>query len=229
MGLVETNPAIAQYRGGTSPDFYQNDPVEKGASQKGSLHLRWYPMGLINTSDINFTLGADYGYGTNKSLALDLGYIFASIYGNAANELKPASGLVARVTHRWYIPGSRNGFFWEAEAAAKLATYQAEDQWVGRGVVNGVPAYEQLMPISSKKNVFLLNGKFGQHVSFAPGGRLGFEWCAGLGIRYRDYYADLPDDAMIQEFDTWGYDPWDYGSVWLPDMQVNLRLTWKLK
>jgi hypothetical protein len=229
--MFAAGPAgFAQYRGGKNPGQVTPDrQYFKESSEKGTINLRWYPFGLLNTSDLNLTLGAEYGYHAHQTIALDLGYIMASVYGNSSGQLEPASGLIARVNHRWYLDKTRHSFFMEAEAATKLAKYKSENQWVGRGVVEGVPAYEELMPVSSKKEVLTLLGKFGQRNSFVPDGRLGFEWVVGLGIRYRNYYPDLPDDAQVLTNNGWGINPWNYGSGWLPDFQLNLRLTWKLK
>jgi len=219
----------AQYRGGEKQEPFFYNQRAKPFAKKGDIHLRWYPFGLINTADMNVTFGGEYVYADKKSVSLDAGYIFASIYGNAAGDLMPATGWQTRVNHRWYLSDSRDPLFLEAEAAIKSARYKSGAQWVGRGVVDGVPAYEQLMEVTSRKDVFMAAAKFGQHVSFSPGSRLGFEWAAGLGIRYRNYYPDLPDDAQVITFGGWGFNPWNYGEEWLPDMQVTFRLTWKLK
>jgi hypothetical protein len=221
--------AHAQYRGGGNAEDYKDKNRFGPFAKKGEVHLRWYPFGLINTADMNLTFGAEYVYAANKSISLDAGYIFASIYGNSSGDLGPSSGWLTRVNHRWYLSNKRDPFFLEAEAALKSARYKSGNQWVGRGVVDGVPAYEELMQVTSRKEVFTLGAKFGQHISFTPGGRLGFEWSAGLGIRYRNYYPDLPDDAQVSNFDGWGFNPWNYGEQWLPDMQVVFRLTYKIK
>lgn len=221
--------ANAQYRGGKNLEDYKGKSSMGTFAGKGDIHLRWYPFGLINTADMNLTFGAEYAYAANKSLSLDAGYIFASIYGNSSGDLEPATGWLTRVNHRWYLSNARDPLFLEGEAALKSARYKSENQWVGRGVVNGVPAYEELMTVTSRKDVFTLGAKFGQQVSFTRGGRLGFEWNVGLGVRYRNYYPDLPDDAMVTNFGGWAFNPWNYGEEWIPDMQINLRLTWKLK
>lgn len=218
----------AQYRGGKNADDYKSIKSQRAFAQKADVHLRWYPFGLINTADMNITFGAEYVYATNKSLSLDAGYIFASSYGNSSGDIMPATGWLTRVNHRWYLSDKRAPFFLEAEAAIKSARYKSGDQWVGRGVVEGVPAYEELMQVTSRKEVFMAGAKFGQHVSFSPGGRLGFEWSAGLGVRYRNYYPDLPADAQVITFGGWGFNPWNYGEEWLPDMQVVFRLTYKI-
>ncbi len=219
--------ANAQYRGGR-----QREPIsynKKSFVKKEDLRLRWYPFGLINTADMNLTFGAEYTYANQKSISLDAGYIFASSYGNSSGNIMPATGWLARVNHRWYLSGSRDPFFLEAEAAFKSGRYKSGDQWVGRGVVDGVPAYEQLMQVTSKKEVVMMSAKFGQLVSFSRGGRLGFDWAAGFGIRYRNYYPDLPDDAQVITFGGWGFNPWNYGEQWLPDLQVAIRLVYRIR
>jgi hypothetical protein len=229
VSLVIAASAFAQYRGGENADQFVYGRRSRTFAKKGDIHLRWYPFGLINTADMNVTFGAEYVYADKKSISFDAGYIFASIYGNSNGDLMPATGWLTRLNHRWYLSDARDPLFLEAEAALKAARYKSGDQWVGRGVVDGVPAYEQLMEVTSRKEVFMAAAKFGQHVSFAPGGRLGFEWAAGLGVRYRHYYPDLPDDAQVITFGGWGFNPWNYGEDWLPDFQLTFRLTWKLK
>jgi hypothetical protein len=213
---------------------YYNGKVPRGGKMvtytevgKDDLHLRWYPLGLINFYDLNLTFGAEYSYTNNKSFILDAGYIMASIYGNETGDLQPASGFMVKTAHRWYYGRRRNHMFVDAEAGFKAVRYKSENQWVGRGVVGGTPAYEELMTVTSRKDVFTLGARVGKRVTFSPTSPMGMEFWWGLGIRYRHYYPDLPDDAQIQQFRGWFINPMDYDESWLPDIQVGMRLTLK--
>lgn len=197
--------------------------------ENGDLQFRWSPLGLINVFDLNLTLGAEYSYATNKSLILDAGYIMASIYGNVNDELQPATGYIVKAAHRWYYGTRRKPTFLETEAGFKNARYKSGNQWVGRGVVGGIPAYEELMQVTSRKDVFTFGVRMGKGFTFGATSPMGMEFWWGLGIRYRHYYPDLPDDAQILQNRGWFINPLDYDESWLPDIQVGMRLTLKAR
>jgi hypothetical protein len=197
--------------------------------QKGDIRLRWQPLGLINVFDMNVTVGAEYNYAVNKGITFDAGYIFASLYGENgfADNINPASGVILRAGHRWYL-GKYSLSMIETEAGLKKATYKSGEQWVGRNVVGGVPAYEELMRITSKKEVYTFNVKYGRRFVFNRNGPMSLELLFGLGIRYRNYYPDLPGDAQNNIENPFVSNPWSYGSSWLPDFPLLVRLTYKL-
>lgn len=197
--------------------------------QQGEVRLRLQPLGLVNVYDMNLTVGTEYAYRDNRSVTFDLGYVFASLFGQNVNtgDIGPASGVIVRSGHRWFF-GRYGAQFIEAEGGLKAVKYRGEEEWVGRGVVNGVPAYEELMRINSKKEVVTLNAKYGFRFSFGKQSPVGMEVFAGLGIRYRNYYAQLPADAEVVQFAGWGFDPFEYGSGFVPDLQMGIRFTYKL-
>ncbi len=213
----------AQYNNGQAPQNGKRKVTQQ--VDKGDLHLRWYPLGLINIFDQNLTLEAEYSYVSNRSMILDAGYVMASTYGNESGKIKTASGFIIKTAHRWYFGKGYNPSFIDAEAGFKSVRYQSEDQWVGRGVVAGTPAYEELMQVESQKDVFTLGARIGKRVTFSPTSRVGMEFWGGLGIRYRHYYPKLPQDAETPQDMGWFSNPMDYGENWFPDFQLGLRLT----
>lgn len=220
-----------KYKGSLGPHNPHVDGKRVAAQwvNKGDLNLRWYPLGLLNLFDMNLTIGAEYGYGQNKSLILDGGYILASVLGNEDGSLRPASGFIVKTAHRWYYGKRRSESFLDAEATFKKSWYQSGDQWVGRGVVDGVPAYEELMPVNSDKDVFTAGVRMGSRLRFSQNSPVGLEWWWGLGVRYRHFYPNLPADAQFDNGDPWFFDPFNYSENWLPDLQLGLRLTWRTK
>jgi hypothetical protein len=216
----------AQYYNGRAPKN-AFDKVGNTWVEKGDLHLRWYPLGLVNFYDLNITVGSEVSYATNKSYIVDLGYVMASIYGSETGDLRPAKGGILKTTHRWYYGKKYKEVFLDAEAGLKMVKYKNDEQWVGRGVVNGVPAYEELMSFTSRKDVFFLGARLGKRIIFSPTSPVGLELWWGLGIRYRHYYPDLPDDAQVIQFQGWFFNPLEYDESWLPDLQMGLRLTWR--
>jgi hypothetical protein len=208
---------------------YTRKSMQEVWMQQGEVRLRWQPLGLVNVYDMNLTVGVEYAYRDNRSVMLDVGYIFSSLYGQTNNSggLSPASGLILRSGHRWFF-GRYGAQFIEAEGGLKAVKYKGDEEWVGRGVVNGVPAYEELMRITSKKEVVTLNAKYGYRFAFGRQSPVSMEIFAGIGVRYRNYYPQLPADAEVIEFAGWGFDPFSYGSDILPDFPMGLRLTLKL-
>ncbi|HSK12886.1 MAG TPA: hypothetical protein VK907_06695 [Phnomibacter sp.] len=208
---------------GKNPDAVQ----AKTWVQPNEWYLRWQPLGLIDLFDMNLTLGAEHAYSADRSFALDAGYVFASVYGNENNDLQGASGFTLRVAHRWYY-GSNSPWFVEPTIGMKMVRYGGDEQWVGRGVVNGVPAYEQWMKVGSKKEVVNANLRIGLRSRMDKGQRIGVEIYAGLGLRYRNYYQNIPPDAIIEEPVTWGFDPFAFGKGVTIDIPMGFRLLCRL-
>ena len=222
---------VAQYHNGKSPEneSLKNQNHPNKWVDKGDIHLRWYPMALLNFYDMSLTVGGEYSYAVNKSIILDAGYIMASVLGDESGDLKPATGLNLKTTHRWYYGKRKQGTFVDIEAGFKTAKYKGGEQWVGRGVVDGVPAYEELMPVTSRKDVFTFGARMGKRIPFSPTGPVNLELWWGLGIRYRHYYPNLPEGSQLASPQAWFFDPFDYDESWLPDFQMGLRLTFRVK
>lgn len=189
------------------------------------LRARWAAFGFLNLADPNFTLGAEYAYGRAKSIGLDLGYIYASNTNTWANPTK-ADGLLLRLAHRWYVSRGNSPLYLEAELFAKTVKMQPEERWVNRGVVAGIPSYEQLMMVRSRKQVASFGPRFGQHIALGRNGIWGAEWAIGTGIRYRKIFANLPADAELPQPVGWFLNFNRFGDSWGIDMQINLRLTY---
>lgn len=235
LGLITYNclPAIGQYYyDGQNYRYKAPDSLQKKNDwvQQGDIRLRWQPLGLINTFDMNLTVGAEYIYAAKKGVSVDLGYIFASTYGNNGGtaSLRPATGGILRLGHRWYV-GRRSPQFLEAEAGIKWARYRSEETWVGRGVVAGVPSYEELMVYTSRKQVYNLNVKYGYRVDFSRTSPINMEVLMGVGVRYRNFQPDLPEDAaVIVPAGFINFNVFEYGSRWMPDVPIWIRLTYRL-
>jgi hypothetical protein len=84
------------------------------------------------------------------------------------------------------------------------------------------------MSVTSKKEVFTLNVKYGYRIDFGRRSPVSLEFLMGLGVRYRNYYPELPKDAQLTNPQAWFFNPFNYGSGWMPDMPLWLRLTYKL-
>lgn len=221
----------AQYHNGKSPEneSLKNQNHPNKWVDKGDIHLRWYPYALINIYDLSLTVGGEYSYAANKSMILDVGYIMASVLGDASWDMNSATGIVLKTTHRWYYGKGKQGSFVDIEAGFKTAKYKGQEEWVGRDVVNGIPAYEELMQVTSRKDVFTFGARMGKRIAFSPTGPVNLELWWGLGIRYRHYYLNLPEGSQWEPPRPWIFNPFNYDESWFPDFQMGLRLTFRVK
>lgn len=193
--------------------------------EANKFRLRWYFLGFVNMADPNLTVGAEYAYNNKKSIGFDVGYIFAS---NTETPLdaKNASGFQTKLSHRWYLSGGFDPVFLEAELFFKSVSMQPRERWVNRGVVAGVPAYEQLMEVQTRKHVFSIGPRLGQHIKIDKAGKYGFEWAVGVGMRYRRVFNNLPADAELPQPNVWLFgNLFRFGQTWRPDVTLNLRAT----
>ncbi|MCU0375404.1 MAG: hypothetical protein MUF24_08860 [Chitinophagaceae bacterium] len=216
--------------------FSQFEPYEPGRGRANGksaitglevqkLRARWAAFGFLNLADPNFTVGAEYAYGRARSIGLDLGYIYASNTNTWANPTR-ANGLLLRLAHRWYVSRGNSPLYLEAELFAKTVKMQPVERWVNRGVVAGIPAYEQLMMVRSRKQVLSFGPRFGQHIALSRNGIWGAEWAIGMGIRYRRLFANLPADAELPQPAGWFLNFNTFGESRGIDLQINLRVTY---
>ncbi|TAD81706.1 MAG: hypothetical protein EAY75_17370 [Bacteroidetes bacterium] len=189
------------------------------------VKLRWQPLGLLNVFDVNLTLGAEYFYAERRSVYLDAGYIFASAFSqNNGGAILPTAGMQLRGGHRWYL-GNSTPWFVETDARYKHVKYAENERWVGRNVVNGIPSFSELVRYNEKKDIITVEGKVGLLGRFGRNGNCAIESWIGLGLRYRNFYADLPADAQF--FDD-NFDFINYGRYTFLNVPLGLRLTWQL-
>lgn len=231
--LVAANVAIAQSQEPPSKPNYRYRQVRKPpppttAMQLHTLKARVQPLGLLNFVDMNLTGGLEYIYAKNKGISFDFGYVFASGRPQQNNSgLSPAVGFIGRLGHRFYI-SDQDAWFIDADITARTTRYNDGEQWVGRGVVNGVPAYEELMQVYSRFNAVIIECKGGRLAYLSPSGRSTFEYWLGLGARYRNFYAILPEDAMLPD-DGFQLFARRYGSSWLPSISIGCRFAFTIK
>ena len=203
-------------------------PPPTPAMQLHSLKARLQPLGLLNFLDMNITGGLEYVYAKKKSVSIDLGYVFASGRPSQNNSgLSPAVGFIGRLAHRFYL-SENDAWFIDADITARTTRYNDGEQWVDRGVVNGVPAYQELMQVYSRFNAVILECKGGRFAYIASSGKSTFEYWIGLGVRYRNFYAILPDDAVIPD-EGLALFTRPYGSAWLPSLSVGGRFTFTIR
>ncbi|MCU0333637.1 MAG: hypothetical protein MUF62_01155 [Chitinophagaceae bacterium] len=193
--------------------------------QANQLKLRWQPLGLLNVFDMNLTGGLEYVYRQRRAVFADLGYVFASTMGQQNDGgITSARGIIGRAGHRFYF-GRRPAAFVDTDLTYKGVRYDDGEQWIGRGVVNGVPAYEELMQVYSRKQVWTAEAKIGLVYSVHPQGKTTIENWLGLGIRWRNHLPLLPPDAQVPITTNWLLFDFDYSRLVIPQLSLGFRLT----
>jgi hypothetical protein len=187
---------------------------------------RWQPLGLIDPFDMNLTLGVEYAYHPKRSLTFDAGYIFASQYGSGSdgNGINPARGVLLRGGHRFYL-GPRKGSFLDTDLQYKGVRYRNEAQWIWRGVVNGIPAYEEWRSFDSKKKVWIAAVKFGVPIDFGRRSPLGVEFWVGFGVRNRTFSPDLPADASLSNQRNFIFNFNNFGESTRGELSIGFRMS----
>lgn len=148
--------------------------------------IRFNPLGLVDVNDLNVSFGAEKRFSEKSSVALDLGYIF---YDEKFRYQGRTHGIILRPAYRFF-PGE-SLFFVEAELHYKLVTHRITD-WVGRGVVNDVPAYFQYTRFRLRKEVLGIHVKAGRQYYLSD--KIWLELYLGIGVHFRKYrIANHPD------------------------------------
>lgn len=140
--------------------------------------LRFNPFALVPLYDLNISFGVEQKISKKSSFALDLGYV---PYSEQFSR-KRANGFVIRPAYRFFPNGNR--FFLEAELHYKQVTQKMAD-WIGRDVVNNVPAYEEYVEFKLRKKVWGAHLKLGRQYYISN--RLWLEFYLGFGVHYRRY------------------------------------------
>ena len=195
--------------------------IQAQTGMKPEILGRFNVLGLLHPSDQNFSVGVEIRFNQQWSAGTDAGYIFYSNYLLQANR---TSGFIVRPFIRHYYKESRRSFV-EAELHYKMANYKLED-WVGREVVNGVPAYEELTKFTFRKQAFGLHVKFGKVNPLTKNKKLFIEYYLGMGIRWK-WNKSMDGEYRLQEGIFSGYktDP-EFTGLAVP---MGVRLLFKIK
>lgn len=144
----------------------------------GTRFIRMNITGLIDPMETNISGGIEYRFNDSWSVSCDAGWIFHSTY---FENIKSTSGIIFRPSARGYFQKSRRTFA-ELQFHYKNVTYKIED-WLGRGCINGIPAYEEFTTFRYRKKVAGLNLNFGYQGRISRNNKLWFDVYLGVGAR----------------------------------------------
>jgi hypothetical protein len=147
---------------------------------QGISFVRLNFTGLFDPVETNFSVGYEYRLKEKMSLAADLGYLFYSVY---FENITGTSGYIFRPSIRLFIDEKNRGYF-DTEIHYKHTNYKIED-WLGRGCVNGIPAYEEFTTFKYKRDILGLHLKIGYQGMLSRNGKFWYEIYTGAGIRGR--------------------------------------------
>src|ERR1044072_3525905 len=150
-----------------------------GIRDSNYIFLRLNLLGLLDIVEPNLSVGAEFRWKERWSYGADIGWVF---YSNSVAEAKNINVIIRRPFMRYYITEKHRTFI-EGELHYKYVVYQMED-WVGRGAVAGVPAFEEFMKFPIRKHVGGFNFKFGGQTSISANKKTWLEFYVGFGIRY---------------------------------------------
>ena len=195
--------------------------VQAQTGVKPEILARFNVLGLIDPFDRNFSTGVEVRFNPQWSAGTDAGYIFYSKY---LMDAKRTSGFIVRPFIRHYYKKSKRSFV-EAEFHYKMANYKLED-WLGREVVNGVPAYEELKEFTFRKQALGFHLKIGKVNTLSKNKKLLIEYYVGMGIR-KKWNKSLEGDYRLREglFSIHKTDP-QYTGLAVP---MGARLLYKIK
>jgi hypothetical protein len=191
---------------------------------QGTLFLRFNPLGLIDIIDQNISAGAEYRFKPKWSAAVDAAYIFQS---NNLDNLQSAKGYIIRPAVRKYFSRQLNHYV-EAELHYKHLATTIED-WVGRNVVNGVPAYEEYRKFRYIKEVAGLQVKLGVQECLVQKKWLWIELYAGFGVRKKWQHAQLPPGSSYTFLRRMFSEDPNQSNTVFPAFPGGVRLLFKIK
>lgn len=191
---------------------------------KGTLLLRFNPLGLIDFTDQNISTGVEYRFKDKWSAAVDAAYIFRS---NNIQNLQSSKGFIIRPAVRKYFSRQLNHYL-EAELHYKYVANTIED-WVDRGVVNGTAAYEEYTKFRFTKQVAGLQVKMGVQESLVQKKWLWIEVYVGLGVRKKWQDTHLPPDASYTFLQRMFNDDLNRKDAVFPVFPGGVRLLFKIK
>lgn len=155
--------------------------------------VRFNVLGMLDPLDGNISAGGEYIFHPRWSVTTDLSFILYSAY---LPQNKSAIGFMLKPAIRFYTSESRKGFL-EATLFYKQVGYKLED-WLGKGFVNGVPAYEEYQDFIFRKRVGGINLQAGLQANLSKDKLLRLETWFGLGIRFKWQDIKNHPDASYQ-------------------------------
>ena len=142
------------------------------------LCLRLNTLDLLDVLDGNISIGGEYRFNKTWAITMDAAYIFYSAH---FNNCKTAHGVILRPALRLYTGRLKDQFF-DVQLHYKEVMYKIDD-WIGRDVVNNVPAYEQKTLFRYYKKNIGIQIIRGQQKYISSRCRL--EIYLGVGLRFR--------------------------------------------
>lgn len=142
--------------------------------------VRFNLLGLLDFLDGNFSLGGEYAFRPRWSVTMDMSFVLYSAY---FQDNKRAFGYNIKPGIRYYGFDNNRGFL-EAVVFYKRVGYKMED-WLGRDVANGIPAYDKYQEFIIRKRVAGLNIQAGLQQSISQNKLFRIEGYMGLGVRIK--------------------------------------------
>ncbi len=156
---------------------------------KDEWAIRFSPLGLVDVFDGNVTAGTAYTLNDRWTISADVSYIFYSEY---IQRKLGVSGYIFKPGIRYYL-SERRRFFVESAPFYKRVGYKIND-WLNKGYLNGVPAYQELTTFKFRKQVVGLNIQAGVQKSLMRNNMLRLEIYFGINVRYK--WQDVKNDPM---------------------------------
>lgn len=183
--------------------------------------LTFSPLAMIHL-DFTFMPGVEYGINRRLRLAADAGYIFASVIDEGA-ENAAATGFLVRPGLKWFT-SEKSTFYLHAQGFFKQVN-RPGTRWVDQGTVNGVPAFQQLLTVTDRREVHGFNLIAGFLEPISRNNRNVFvDVYAGFGVRWKKRYTvNQPDDITWQRGDPF---IWNDGGA-LPSLPVGVRFLYR--
>lgn len=178
-------------------------------------------------AEIDFTALA--GYETRLAprwyLSTEAGYIFASNYiGRTEQSSNDGTGFLIRPSVKWFV-ADNNKFYLQPQIFYKQVTHKMHD-WLGKSVVNGVPAYEQLQDFGYRRKIYGFNTVAGFVLALDQHKNGYMDFYFGLGLRYKKSSIAGEPSSTYQNSDGL-FGNMDNGIF--PSVPVGIRIIYVLK
>jgi hypothetical protein len=156
----------------------------------GKINLRINALGLLDLLDGNVSVGGEWRFNKTWAVIMDAGYIPYSTYLFGTTK---TSGVLLRPGVRLYAGKYRNVFL-DLQLHYKGVRYHVDD-WLDKGVVNNVPAYQERKVFQEQKRVY--GGQFivGGKEFISDDYRWFLEFYIGFGLHYKEEWLHGEPDA----------------------------------